>query len=233
MFDKSIFTECKDVSVFDKNINTFFKNIIQNFPEYKHIISKSYKYYLNSDKTEYIDKIITVFEPHIEKISQYDEGIFSNDYSKLPMKLLPGLDFKLIFDFINNNIGDKENNYSIEVANKTKKAIFNYLQSIYLSAKLANNKINDFNKILDNQKTFFKNMYKNLNLDESLKEKIKELEQKEEEENSSGFFEKIKELFNNGALKDILGDLYNDLEPIFNKIIIIPAKNLLLFRNII
>jgi len=131
-------------------------------------------------------------KPHIKYISQYDEGIFSNDYSKEALKLLPGLDMKKIMQFINES-----DDYTTEECAKTKKNIFNHLQSIYIVAELASSQMNKFNEAMDKQKDMMINMLKNLNLDERLKARVEEITKEEEEEenkNSMSTDEMMKKL---------------------------------------
>jgi len=211
----NIFKNCKQLEAFDTTIKIFFTNLSKKIPEFDIDVKKSLKYYIKSDKSEYVKKLIKNMEPHIEFIAKCDEGIFSTDYSKTGFKLIPGLDIKKIIEFINSNIGDDENNYSYDTALKTKQSIFIYLQSLYLNAQMANSKIDDFNNIVNKQKDLLLNMFKNLNLDEKIKEKLETLEE-ENEEDTNSMFNKIKQLFENGTLNNIFGDLMNDFKPIFD-----------------
>ena len=212
--ENNIYNNCDNVKLFDKNMNLFYKSLFNTFPEFKHDIGKSFKYYKKCQTFEYIKTLIETLEPHIELISKYDEGIFSNDYQELPMKLLKGLDFKLLFKYINSNIGDGENQYTIEGANTTKKSIFNYLQSIYLSAKMAQNNINDVNNVFNKQKELFIGMFNNLNLNDKIKETLKDL--KDEDDSSS--FDKVFKIF--GIIKEVFADFgdFGDIMGIFSDI---------------
>jgi hypothetical protein len=210
----NFYDNCKQIADFELTLNIFFTNLSKKLPEFDHDIKKALKHFNKSDKTEYITKLIKNMEPHIDYIAKYDEGIFSTDYSKDIIKLIPGLNIKDIFLFINDNTGDNENQFSAEACLKTKKTIFTYLQSIYLSGQMALNKINDFNNIINKQKDLLFNMFKNLNLDETIKTKLENLE--DDEETTSGIFDKIKELFESGVLKDIFGDLINEFKPLMN-----------------
>ena len=226
--DNEIFNNCDAVMFFKQNIEIFYNKLLENLPEFKKDILKSFKYYKNEDINAYIEKIIKNIEPHIKFISQYDEGIFSNDYSKKELKFIPGINFTKIYRFINDNIGDNENNYSEEAAINTKKTIFTFLQSIYLSGQIALSKINNYNEVLNKQKDFFKSMFNNLNLDEKIKEKLQELEGKEDTEDTgntnkkgklNGIFEllkKLQELYTSGVFNETFGDLLKDIEPLLN-----------------
>jgi len=203
-----IFDNLTNVNLFDKNMTIFYNSLLETFPEFKHNIGRSYKFYKKCEKKEYINILLSSLEPHINLISNYDEGIFSNDYQEGSMCLLKGLDFKLIFKFINDNTGDDENQYSEDEAMRTKKSIFNHFQSIYLSAQMAQGKISDFNSVMNNQKELFIGMLKNLNINETLKDKIKELES--EDTSWGGLFEKLIQLW------DIVKDIFGEFSDIFD-----------------
>lgn len=203
-----IFDNLTNVNLFDKNMTIFYNSLLETFPEFKHNIGRSYKFYKKCEKKEYINILLSSLEPHINLISNYDEGIFSNDYQEGSMCLLKGLDFKLIFKFINDNTGDDENQYSEDEALRTKKSIFNHFQSIYLSAQMAQGKISDFNNVMNNQKELFIGMLKNLNINETLKDKIKELES--EDTSWGGLFDKFIQLW------DIVKDIFGEFSDIFD-----------------
>jgi len=162
--------KCKQVVVFHNHLYAFFDSLIKSFPEFKRDIAKCLKHYKESDRYIYITKTLKLMEPHVKKFSQYDEGIFSNDYCKDALKLVPGLDVKKIFHLINDSAG-----YDKKEIMETKKNIFNHLQSIYISGQLAVNQINKFNTAMDKQKTMLMDMLKNLNLDATLREKVEKL----------------------------------------------------------
>lgn len=170
--------KCKQVIAFHNHIIRFFKNLIEVCPEFKRQITKCMKYYNNNDRMDYVIKVLDHMKPHIEKISQYDEGIFSNDYCKEQLKLLPGLDFKQIFNVINNEFEPEE-------CKQTKKSIFNHLQSIYITAELANTQISAFNSAMNKQKQMLMDMLHNLNLDANIKERIEKLAAEEKEANAN------------------------------------------------
>lgn len=175
---KSIYDECKDVAIFSKHMMRFF-NFIMNISELESMhpaIKRGYKFYANEDKKKYILKLLGIIEPHIELISQYDEGIFSNDYTTTSMKLIPGIDFKNIFSILNQNTD----------LHKYKKQMFTHLQTIYISAEMAKNQLCKFSKVLNKQKAFLFNMVKNLGIDDSIKAKIEQLEKEEAEESADG-----------------------------------------------
>ena len=197
MTDKnSIYDECNDVAIFNKNIQRFYTYIIELpcFSEFIRIIKKSYKFYKNEDRKNYIIKVIDLMTPHITYISQYNEGIFSNDYVTGSMKIIPGLDFKLLFKTLNSS----------PEFTQYKKPVFTHLHTIYISAEMAKGQLCKFNKVLKKQKELLLNMIKNLGIDETLKEKIEKLEKEEADEEareseSSWFdfskFAELKEIF--------------------------------------
>lgn len=189
---KTIYDECKDVAIFSKHMMRFFNYVmgIEELREMYPTIRRGYKFYAKEDKKKYILKLHSIMEPHINLISQYNEGIFSNDYTTTSMKLIPGIDFKLIFNLLPQT---------------HKKQMFTHLQTIYISAEMAKNQLCKFGKVLKKQKEFILNMIKNLNIDDTIKEKIEKLEKEEEdaESESSWFnvnFDKLSEL------KEIFGE---------------------------
>ena len=190
---KTIYDECKDVAVFSKHMMRFFNYVMSltELAELHPTIRRAYKFYIKEDKKQYILKLHSVMEPHIKLISQYDEGIFSNDYTEGSMKLIPGIDFKLIYRKLSSNFAYK-------------KQLFIHLQTIYISAEMAKNQLCKFGKVLQKQKAFMFNMIKNLNLDDTIKAKIEQLEKEDEENEDSGAswfnFDKLSEL------KEIFGD---------------------------
>jgi hypothetical protein len=188
---KTIYDECKDVATFSKHMMRFF-NYAMGLPALSELhpaIRRGYKFYSKEDKKNYIIKLHGIMEPHITLISQYDEGIFSNDYTSGSMKLIPGIDFKLLFRAL---------------PQEHKKQMFIHLQTIYISAEMAKNQLCKIGKVFKKQKAFMFNMIKNLNLDETIKSKIEQLEKEEEDEEGSSWanfdFSKLSEL------KEIFGD---------------------------
>lgn len=194
--------KCKQVVVFHNHLVKFFKSLSTTCPEFKREIAKCVRYYNECDRYEYIGKTLKLMEPHIKRVSQYDEGIFSNDYQKGSLKLVPGLDLKKIFHFINDS-----DEFDKDDAAATKKAIFNHLQSIYISGELAVGQIDKFNKAMDKQKTMLMDMLKNLNLEAALKDKIEKLAADEKEAEGKGGFD-LSQL-------NKLGDLFGEDNFIF------------------
>ena len=197
MSKNNIYDECKDVVIFNNNINRCFNFILSTFSEMSHEIKKAIKYYNNADRKDYILKLLSLMQPHIELISTFDEGIFSNDYTMSSMKLIPGIDFKRIFNYAND----------MPTAKTIKKSLFTHLQTIYISAELSKNQLLKYNKVLKKQQELIFNMIKNLNIDENLKDKIAEIETEEAEKEAADAwfdFDKLKEL----------GELFGEDNPI-------------------
>lgn len=180
-----VYDQCKQVVVFHNHLIRFFRDLKAACPEFGRTIAKCVKYYNSKDRAEYIKQVHELMSDHVMAVSKYDEGIFSNDYSQGPLKLLPGLDFKPIFKFINSQeYAEQVDSESLEA---TKKAIFNHLQSIYINCNLALKQIGQFTQALDKQKQLVLDMMKNLNLNEQLKDKIDKIaeqEQAEDQQNS-------------------------------------------------
>lgn len=175
--------KCKQVVLFHNHLVKFFKALTETCPEFKRDIAKCIKYYQQTERSVYINKTHQLMEPHIQKISEYDEGIFSNDYQSGSLKLIPGLDFKKIFAAIND---DDDENFTEDDRNQTKKSIFNHLQSIYISTELSLAQIQKFDKAMGQQKEMLLSMLKNLHLDENLKEKIEKITEEENAQAAAG-----------------------------------------------
>ena len=173
--------KCKQVVLYNNHLLKFYKDLKTLCPDFSRDIAKSAKHYKGMDRMNHIKLVLSRLEPHIKSISQYDEAIFSNDYCKEPMRLIPGIDFKKVMKFINDS-----EDLDQELAAKTKKSIFNHLQSIYISADLASSQINQFNTAMSKQKDMLLNMLKNVNLDERLKERVERITKDEEEAAGSG-----------------------------------------------
>lgn len=212
---KKIHNQCKHVISFHNHYTRFLKTLKGSFPELKRTIAKCYKYYKSVSRELYIKKTLECMKDHINHISKYDEGIFSNDYQKGKLNLLIGLDFKNIFKIIeSDDFGDDD------LRESTKKHIFNHLQSIYVISELALDQMNEFNSAINKQKEFLINMLKNMNMDENLKERIAKLtEEENESSNGSGIgnlnlesLEKLSDIFGGDNFitklaKDITEDL--------------------------
>jgi hypothetical protein len=119
-------------------------------------------------------------DPHVKYISQYDEGIFTDDYQTGPLNLLPELDFREIWSLLNGS------DFEATLLNGTKKSVFNHLQTIYISASMALDQIGAFNKNMEKQKALLLNMVENLKLGDEVKKRMEEMKQAEEAEAAKG-----------------------------------------------
>jgi hypothetical protein len=186
-----IHDQCKKVIEFHNHLIRFMSIMKGTFPELLKRISKCYKYYKSLPRSKYIKKLLENMSPHIKHISEYDEGIFSDDYQKGKLQFIIGLDFKQVFAIIESEeFGDDD------LRDTTKKHIFNHLQSIYVSAQMADMQVSSFNEAMTKQKKFLINMLKNVNIDEQLKEKIEKLAADEDEGSGGGMMgmESLKKL---------------------------------------
>jgi len=134
-----------------------------------------------------------LLKPYIEHISQYDDGVFTDDCEVGPRYLLPHMNFREIWELIDSE------DFQDEIKTKTKKAIYNHLQTIYVSIQMALNQINVFNKNIEKQKTFLMDMLENLQMDEKIKERIEEMKREEKENDKGGGFSL-------GKLGDMFGE---------------------------
>lgn len=113
--DKStsnIYDNCNHVILFHNTLLkflTYMLNVFKGNRRNVKLIKKAIKYYSEYQKRdEYIKLLNSRLEPHREYISRYDEGIFSDDYNTGSMKLVPGLDFKLLFKYLYTEEGQNE-----------------------------------------------------------------------------------------------------------------------------
>ena len=187
---KNLHDKCKSVIVFHNNLTKFFKSLKGVLPECVEDIRKSIRYYKSVSRADYIQELHSLMNPHIKYISEYDDGIFTDDYEEGPRYLIPKMDFRIIWNHINN--------FDEELQAKTKKTVFNHLQSIYVSIQMALEQISTFDKNVEKQKEFLMDMLENLQLDDKIKEKIENMKAQEEEENSSSF--------DLGKIGDMLGE---------------------------
>ena len=212
MSDKNkIHDNCKHVISFCNNLERFLKTLNKTFPEHSRNIKKSWKYFKQTPREKYIIMTVKSMENHIKHISEYDEGIFSEDYKKGKLCLLVGLDFKLIWKVLeSDNFGGED------ARETTKKHIFNHLQAIYVIAELACNQVSEFNNSMKKQKQFLIDMLKNINMDEALKERIEKLANEENEGNGGGLnmegMEKLSEIFGgDGFISKLAKDITEEL----------------------
>lgn len=191
--------KCKNVVIFHNNLSKFLKSLKGVLPECSDSIRDCIKYYKSIERAAYLEECEALLRPHIKVISQYDEGLFTDDYASGPRYLLPHLDFRPIWDLLE---GDDFNDDSALQAS-TKKAIFNHLQTLYVSVQMALNQINVFNKNMEKQKQFLMDMMENLQMDEKLKARIEEMKREEEEAAKNG---NKGGMFSIGKLADMFGE---------------------------
>lgn len=183
--ENTMHDKCKNVIAFHNNLTKFLKSLKGVLPEFLPDIQVAIKYYKSKTRSEYLKETQELLEPHISYISEYDYGIFTDDYQKGPRVLLPTMDFRKIWDLLD---GEDFREQPVLQA-KTQKTIYNHLQSIYVSVQMAMDQIDVFNKNIEKQKTFLMNMLENLQLDETIKKRIEEMKAEEAKSGggSSGF----------------------------------------------
>jgi len=191
--ENTMHDKCKNVIVFHNNLSKFFKSLKGVLPEYVENIRECIKYYKTMARSSYLEVCEALLAPHIEYISQYDEGIFTDDYLSGPRYLLPKMDFREIWSLLEGEDFQDDP----EFLSQTKKAIFNHLQTLYVSIQMALSQINIFNKNIEKQKQFLMDMMENLQMDEKIKERIEEMKREEEEAGKKGAFSigKLAEIF--------------------------------------
>ena len=193
--ENTMHDRCKSVVVFHNNLTKFFKSLKGVLPEYVEQIRVAVKYYKSTPRADYLQEVHALMDPHIKYISEYDDGIFTDDYQKGERFLLPKMDFREIWDLLNGDDFSSDT----ELQAKTKKSIFNHIQSIYVSVQMGMEQVNMFNKNIDKQKTFLMDMLENLQLDDKIKERIEEMKQQEESEAANSGF-------NLGKIGEIMGE---------------------------
>ena len=176
----SMHDKCKQVILFHNNLCKFFKALKGVLPECSGLLKPTINNYKQTPRVEYISNLKTLMDPHVKYISQYDEGIFTDDYQTGPLKLLPELDFREIWSLLNSS------DFEATLLNGTKKSIFNHLQTIYISASMALDQIGAFNKNMEKQKALLLNMVENLKLGDEVKKRMEEMKQAEEAEAAKG-----------------------------------------------
>ena len=98
--ENTMHDKCKNVVAFHNNLSKFFKSLKGVLPEYVETIRESIKYYKSISRSSYLEECEALLKPHIEHISQYDDGIFTDDYKEGPRYLLPQMDFREIWGLL-------------------------------------------------------------------------------------------------------------------------------------
>jgi len=173
----SMHDKCKQVILFHNNLCKFFKALKGVLPECSTLLKPTITNYKQTPRVEYISKLKTLMDDHVKYISQYDEGIFTDDYHTGELYLLPELDFRKLWDLVNTSEG-----FDDSLRSSTKKSIFNHLQTIYISANMALDQIGAFNKNMEKQKALLMNMIDNLKLGDEVKKRMEELKHTEDAE---------------------------------------------------
>jgi len=201
--------KCKQVVMFHNIICKFFQNLKGVLPECKSLLRTAIATYKGQERKAYLEQVHTSMTPHIQRIAEFDEGIFAEDYGTPELYLLPDLDFKAIFRLLNECDMDEA------MRKKTQKSIFNHLQNIYIATEAALAQVSAFNRNLAKQKDFLLGMLENLNLDEKLKARVEEMKQEEATAEAAGGMGGLAGLLGGGAgggLSDMLNpDKLNEL----------------------
>jgi hypothetical protein len=172
---ESIHDKCKQVILFHNNLSKFFKALKGVLPESAPILKLAIANYKSMPRVTYIEALKSLMEPHMKYVSQYDEGVFTDDYKKGELTLIPCMDFRKVWDLINAPSFDDT------IRSGTKKSVFNHLQTIYISANMALDQIGAFNKNMEKQKALLMNMIENLKLGDEVKKRMEELKTEEEQ----------------------------------------------------
>jgi hypothetical protein len=196
--ENTMHDKCKNVIIFHNNLSKFFKSLKGVLPEYVENIRECIQYYKSMARSSYLEECEGLLASHIEHISQYDEGIFTDDYHSGPLYLLPKMDFREIWNLLEGEDFQDDADFLTQ----TKKAIFNHLQTLYVSIQMALSQINIFNKNIEKQKQFLMEMMENLQMDDKIKERVEEMKREEEEAAKTG----KKSAFSIGKLAEMFGE---------------------------
>lgn len=161
--------KCKQVILFHNNLSKFFKALKGVLPECAPILKPAISNYKMTSRVTYIESLKSLMDSHMKYISQYDEGIFTDDYSTGQLELVPHMDFRQIWNMLNSS------DFDDAIREGTKMSIFNHLQTIYISANMALDQIGAFNKNMEKQKALLMNMIENLKLGDEVKKRVEEL----------------------------------------------------------
>jgi hypothetical protein len=160
--------------MFHNIICKYFKSLKGVLPECKDGIRAAIATYKTMERKAYLERVHELMTPHIKRIAEFDEGIFSDDYHPGPLYLLPDMDFKDIFAKL------EECDMDAEMKKKTQRSIFNHIQNIYIATEAAVTQVSAFNRSLAKQKEFLIGMLENLNLDDKLKERVEQMKTEED-----------------------------------------------------
>jgi hypothetical protein len=180
--ENTMHDKCKNVIIFHNNLCKFFKSLKGVLPEYVDTIRECIAYYKSCARSSYLKECEGLITPHISYISQYDYGILTDDYARGPRYLLPKMDFREIWNILDSE-DFQEDTVFLE---KTKKSIFNHIQTIYVSIQMAMTQIGIFDRNMEKQKVFLMNMLENLQMDDKIKERIEQMKLEEAEAAAKG-----------------------------------------------
>ena len=166
--------KCKQVILFHNNLCNFFKALKGVLPECSTVLKSTIAKYKEIPRVEYITRLKSLMEPHIKYISEYDGGIFTDDYRPGGFELLPELNFKQVWDLLESA------DFDAALRSGTKTKIFNHMQTLYISACMALEQIGSFNKNMEKQKALLINMIENLKMGDEIKKRMEEMKQTED-----------------------------------------------------
>jgi len=175
--------KCKQVIMFHNNLIKFLKTLKRTLPECSGLITNTVTYYKSVSRSEFIKETNELMEPHIKYISENDSGIFSDDYALGPRLLLPKLDFRKVWEVIEQDEDFQEDS---ELREATEISIFKHLQALYVSTNVALQQIGVFDRNMEKQKQHLMNMLDNLRVDDEVKKRIEEMKTEEAEANKNG-----------------------------------------------
>lgn len=176
--------KCKQVVMFHNNLCRFLKSLKGVLPEYGDKIKRAANYYKSIPRAQYLEELTKMMDPHMKYISEQDEGIFTTDYQKHDLYLIPSLNFTKMWKMLES--GDFESDEKFQES--TKLSIYKHLQAIFISANMAQQQIGTFNYNMEKQKKFLMNMLENLKLDEDVKKRIEELKKEDADAKKDGGF---------------------------------------------
>ena len=196
---ESMHDKCKQVIMFHNILTKFFKSLKGVLHECRAVLRQAIAVYKSTDRKVYLEQIHTLMTPHIQRIAEFDECIFSSDYQDGPLYLLPDMDFKIVFDLL------AECDMDEPLRKQTQRSIFNHVQNIYIATEAALTQVSAFNRNLAKQKEFLIGMLENLNLDDKLKERVEALKKEEDDAAGPGLMAGLGDMLSPEKLNELLG----------------------------
>lgn len=105
---------------------TFIKSKTKSDHDFQRQLNRVYSKYRQMDKEQYSRYIIQNLQPHISKITQKDEFLFTPEYGNKPLNFIIGLDFRQVWK-------------KTKLDPSEKRIVFRFLELIYIQANLAHN----------------------------------------------------------------------------------------------